>query len=363
MTIVSAESGVPKQSLGGVPLARYANLLPISECAFWGVERDRDFHEEYAVWTLRERRMIAKYLDEAQEKIEDELGFSLNARWFEDEMIYSCPLVAERGRIIEAGIEAWEIVEADATVDKTDDPHEVTVTTTVTDEDEIVVAYPASLDVEDRVEINPSDIDISGGTATIYIPRCRTLKPEHVDNPTTGHDYETDTFFLDEVDVWRHYNDPSAHASLVWPHRVSDSIYPFCTANCDEYTRTGCIYIRNPEIGILDVLPANYDESDGWTACQNCYYKPERVHLYYKAGLNPITPSAESAIIRLAHTLMPRMPCGCEKFVLSWEEDNNIPDVMTRERVNNPFGIKDGAWAAWCYVVDMKIGRSSGICA
>ena len=51
---------------------------------------------------------------------------------------------------------------------------------------------------------------------------------------------------------------------------------------------------------------------------------------------------------------MPRMPCGCEKFVLSWEEDNNIPNTMTRERVNNPFGLKDGAWHAWAWMIDQK---------
>lgn len=356
MTIVRAQTDLPIQSLGGVSLARYANLVTIGEEAFWGIDRDVSFREDYSVWTIRERQMIAHYLDEAQRRIEQELGYPLNARWFEDEMAYGCPLIADRGEIIEAGVEAWEIIEADATVDKADDPHEVSVTTTVTDEDEIVITYPASL-VEGKIEINPSDIDISGGSATIYIPRCRTVKPSEADNPTTGLDYTDDTLFLDEVDVWRRYNDPSTHASLVWPHRTSSTVMPVCSVSCEEYTRSGCIYIRDATVGILDVLPATYDETDGWTACQSCYTQPERVHLYYRAGLNPITPDAETAIIRLANTLMPKMPCGCEKYVLSWEQDNNIPDVMTRERVNNPLGIKDGAWHAWSYVIDNKRGE------
>jgi len=362
MAIVRSDTGLPIQTLGAVPLARYAQLLPIYEEAFWGVERDRVLREEYSVWTLRERHMIAQALDQAQRLIEDEVGFSLCPRWFEDEMIYTCPLQAQRGYIIEAGIEAWELIEADVAVDKSGDPHFIEVTTTVTDEDELFVSYPLSL-VDQRIEINPSDIDISGGVATIYIPRCRTVKPSEADNPTTGLDYEDTDVFLDEVDVWRHYNDESENASLVWPHRSTSSLADTCGSTCGEYTRDACIYIRSEELGIFDVLPASYTEADGWSVCQNCYSKPQRVHLFYRAGLDPITNGAESAVVRLANTLMPRMPCGCEKFVLSWEEDNFIPKTMTRARIDNPFGLKDGAWAAWAWVIDHRLGKMGGVCA
>lgn len=357
MTIVSAQTDLPRQTLGGVPLARYANLVTIDENAFWGIEREYPFKEEYSVWTLRERRMIAHYLDEAQRRIEERIGYALNPRWFEDEMIYSCPLTAKRGYVIEPGIEAWDLIESGATVDKASDPHEVSVTTTVTDEDEIFVAYPSTL-VEDRLEINPSNIDISGGTATIYIPRCRMIKPSEADNPSTGLDYDDDTLFVDTVDVWRRYNDESTNATLVWPHCASSTVLPFCSTTCEEYTRNGCIYVRNEQLGILDVLPATYSAASGWSACQSCYSSPERAHLYYRAGLSPITPDAETAVVRYANSLMPRMPCGCEKFVLSWEEDNFIPKTMTRERVNNPLGLKDGAWHAWSYIVDNRIVRA-----
>lgn len=361
-TVVAAQTMPCRPNLGAVPLPAYAAIVGIQEEAFWGIERDIDFQEKYAIWTLRERCMLAHYLDEAQERIEDELGYPLSPRWFNDDLQYSCFLVLKRGKIIEAGVEAATAIETGAALTTGGDPYYLTVTTDVTDESEIRVYYPTSEGVEaQEVEINPSDIDLDTvvGQATIYIPRCRCVKIDYVQNPDHGWDYDDETYFLDEVDVYRVYNDSSENAELVYPHR-SSCLCPRCTVVCGEYVHDACVYLRNEELGIIDVLRASYTDADGWTACctSSCG-EPERVRVYYKAGPATLSHKAQTAVIRLAHTLMPRMPCGCEKYVLAWERDNNIPDVMTRERVNNPLGLADGAWYAWAFVIDHKIRRIS----
>ncbi|MHA2066141.1 MAG: hypothetical protein ACXABY_17355, partial [Candidatus Thorarchaeota archaeon] len=67
---------------------------------------------------------------------------------------------------------------------------------------------------------------------------------------------------------------------------------------------------------------------------------------------------AEDAIIRLANTKMPEDPCGCETAQRLWREDRQRPDPTTVPRLNNPFGMSNGAWAAWKYAQAMKVFRA-----
>lgn len=360
--MVGSQAAPCRPTLGAVPLPAYAAIIGVQEEAFWGIERDVDYHEHYAIWTLRERCMLSRYLDEAQEKIEDELGYPLAPRWFDEDVPYKCPAVLDRGHLLAAGVEASTVVAEGATLTTGVDPYYVTISTTVSDPTELRVYVPTSEGVEAmEFEINPSDIDIDEDNeeATIYIPRCRCVKPDYADNPDTGLDYEEETYFLDEIDVYRVYNDESTHAELAYPHQASCTPDQ-CDPTCDEYTQTACVYLRNPLLGIIDVLPASYTAGSGWTACTSwCCGTPERLRVYYKAGPAQLSRKAQTAVVRLAHTRMPRPVCECEKWILAWEEDNYVPKTMTRERVNNPFGLKDGAWYAWAYVIDSKIRRIS----
>ena len=245
-------------------------------------------------------------------------------------------------------------------VDGNPSPSTVTVATTVTDVNEIKVYYPASLGVEGPVEIDPSDIDISGGNATISMPRCRLVTPSRANNPREGILYSDVTNFLSVVDVVRVYHDDSEQATLVWPHQSSSCSCLSCNCpTCGEYTRTACIYVKVPRIGSLDVLPATY--SDGsWTTNTRCLCNtPEHAILNYRAGPEVLSPQARDAVIRLAHAKMPNEPCGCEISTRMWKRDRHTPDVLTRERINCRFGMSDGAWAAWEFSQAMKIKRSS----
>jgi hypothetical protein len=75
--------------------------------------------------------------------------------------------------------------------------------------------------------------------------------------------------------------------------------------------------------------------------------------------LTPLTRQVEDAIVRLAHSKMPDEPCGCDMLQRHWKRDRNIPQVLTRERINCPFGLSDGAWFAYRQAATLKIWKAS----
>jgi len=54
---------------------------------------------------------------------------------------------------------------------------------------------------------------------------------------------------------------------------------------------------------------------------------------------------------------MPEEPCGCEVAQRLWRRDRHVPEVLTRERINCPYGLSDGAWQAWRFTQSMKLVR------
>lgn len=347
-----------------VSLASYAQIIRYRECAFWGVRNEDD--QEYecrSIWIKAERDDIAHHLAEAQHELEVEVKFPLAARWFADEdHPWAYPLRANWCRIIEAGVRAESNIELDAAINHATDPATITVTTTVTDESEIRVYYPASLGVEDDVEIDPSDIDIAGGTATIYVPRCRMVHPQFADNPREGLSYDNLANFLSVVDVKRVYNDPSTHATLVWPHSCTSA--SLCDCTCDEYTHDGCIYLRDAYLGLLDTLPASYS-AGAWTrTTATCCGEPERVRVNYRAGLRyaddpGLWRKMQDAVVRLAHVKMAEPACACDDWLRVWRRDLKTPEIglATRELINCPFGKTEGAWTAWRFAQASRIVR------
>lgn len=320
-------------------LSRYARLIDYDEHRFFGVQRE-DWLEyqcrEY--WTRAMRQTAARYLAVAQSMIETELKYSLCPAWVEsEEQPYSAPLIVKQKQVIAAGVRATETIEAGSVVDHSSDPAVIgPMVTSVTSTAEIVVYYPGTTEA-----IEPQQISISSGLLTIYIPRCRLVNIAQQGEPIA---YDVLANFTDTVDVVRVYNDPSTQAELVWDHQCGLA----CATNgCSEYTQTACMYIRDGEVGSVQVQPATY--ADGvWTEASVAYRgRPYKVRLNYRAGLSSLTPQLEDAIVRLAHTLMPKEPCGCDVVQRLWQRDRNVPLVLDRERINCPFGMMDGAWIAW----------------
>lgn len=351
-----------------VKLPRYAQIIQADECAFFGVFRDDAEHPDCRdIWTKAQRDDIARYLAEAQEEIENEVGYFLSPRYvvgqlseepngndrLTDNRRYGLPLSARWMKVIAGGVRAATDVALASVVNHAADPAVVgPIATALTDTAEIHVYHPGT-----DVEIWPSVITITGGNLTITIPRCRMVKSALADNPKAGLDYNDTTNFESTVDVKRIYTDSSTNAVLVWPHQCN-SVCASC--GCSEYTQTACIYIRDERLGTLDVLPATYSDGSWRGSGASCLPgRPERVRLNYLAGMKDLTRQAEDVIVRLAHAKQPAEMCGCQVAHRMWERDRNVPTVLTRERLNAPWGFSDGAYTTWRWAQTMKVSRGS----
>jgi hypothetical protein len=335
-----------------VPLPLYAQVISYEECAFFGVidPNSTISHSNRPLWTKRERDFVAHFLAEAQTEIEDVCKYPLKARWIESERHdFEDPLLLKWRNVIEGGVEGTDFIDEDAPVSYAAEPATVgPITTTVTDSEEVYVYHPDTC-----ARIYPSNIDITGGQLTIEIPRCRLLTA--AGQAEGGVDYE-DTgavagLFEQVVDVVRVYNDDSTEAEFVWPHGSTGC------AQCAGTTSDGCITVLNSVIGEVDVKPASYNgswSSSSWSCF--CHY-PAYIDVNYRAGLTRLTAQARDAIVRLAHSKMPHDPCNCDPPNWLWTRDKNIPKALTRDRINCPFGLSDGAWIAWQFAESMKIVR------
>lgn len=351
MTVVPTATELIDTSDLAVTLPLYAHIIRYNECQLFGVNAPPVGGGDCErIWTKPERDMVTRYLAEAQIEIERVVNYPLSARWIaNEEHPYQWRSVAKFGKVIEAGIKATDTISAGETINTATDPGIVgPVVTTVTDESEIHIFHPGT-----DVEIHPSSVSISGGAVTILIPRCRTVRETFADNPETGLGYADLNNFESEVDVRRVYNDPSAHATLNWPHGRT-------CPNCTAATADGCVSIVNGEIGAVDVMEANRSAGAWARSCGNACscVRPERLFINYRAGLvQPIDAQVGDTIVRLAHSKMPQEPCACDIVSHVWMRDREKPEALTAARLNCPFGVNEGAWIAWRFAQTYRLVR------
>lgn len=368
MTVVPAEETLTAEA-SAVSLARYAQVIRQPPNSFWGVAKDAErgtTGDCFEIFTKSQRDLIARYLAEAQEEIETEIGYFLSPRYvvgrladqplgldrYVDDSVYGCPQVARWPKIIAAGVRAETDIALATPIVQTTDPAVIgPVATTVTDAEEIKVYHPGT-----DVEMTPSRIVLAGGNVTIYVPRARTILAALADNPATGLDYTDLANFETTVDVKRVYTDPSTQAELVTQHCCDSTC---SAAGCSEHTQAGCIYLIDAMLGQTRVTPGTYTDG-AWVTGLSCA-RPYRARLNYLAGMAQLSRQAEDTIVRLAHAKMPRPICGCDFAKLAWDRDRHTPEVATRERINCPWGLSDGAWQAWKFAQSLKVWRGSVI--
>lgn len=325
-----------------VPLARYAEIINYSQDAFFGVANAID--NRYAcrdIWTLQERQDAAFYLREAQDDIENVIGYPLVPKWVTEKLPFRRPVVVSDKHVVEPGVLTEEILAEAASVSHATDPATVSIPTTLTSTDGIKIFFVDDVDEE----IIPSSIEVSGGFLNIEIPRARLVKYSEQNNPTSGLLYDTLANFESTVVIKRLYTDSTTQATMVWAHGCTE----LCSSEgCTGYSATACEVIEDHKIGRVDLVPATYS-GGAWTRTTRlcCGGNPEYVTLNYKAGLTKVSRSMELAIVRLAHSKMPEAPCGCDIIHGMWRRDTTVPELLTRERLNCPFGLSNGAWVAW----------------
>ncbi len=341
-----------------VTLARYAERIGYRDCAFWGVRHENDDdYECRRVWTKSQRDQIEWALRQAQDTIEQELRYFLAPCWVEAERhAYGDPIVLNWGHVVGAGVQADTVVGDSVAVDYATDPATVTVAPGTHAAANLRIFHE-----DTGTEIVPLSYAGDGsGNLVFQIPWCRLVDPAYADNPAEGLDYgSAATWRAARVDVRAIENSIATEAELIWRHECSDSC---ALRGCADYRQTACVYVRDGKLGVVDVTRADY-ASGVWTAtalCSSyCRGLPQWVEVSYLAGLTTLTRQAEDAIIRLAHTLLPQEPCGCGPSQYMWQHDTKVPEVLSRERVNCPWGQSEGAWWAWRQAQTMKLIRGS----
>lgn len=317
-----------------VPLHVYAQAVGADECGFWGVRRDGQ--EDAAcgvIWRKYQRDRISSALREAQETMQRVLNYPMVPTYVDEWADYSNPLILKYARLINFGVRTEIQLEAASAVDHSTDPAVVgPILAPDTTISEIQVTHPSTGDV-----IYPERIEKSGDFITIYIPRCRMVKPALQDNPEFGLEYTDLTNFIETVNVSRVWLDTTAPAE----------VYCRTQCSCGDEQHPACVYIKNRPVSIVEIAPYRYEAlTDTWIRSTWCC-NPGYVYLHYLAGVETLPETLKTAQIRLAHTRLPEEPCGCEVVNQLWRRDMNQADFISLNQAQCPFGSTNGAWYAY----------------
>lgn len=400
-----------------LPLDTFARLMGMHPLHFnqvvFGDQTHCDnivFQHEWQTADKVSREEIARAIAEAESRIENALKYRLAPSWEVDEWRptakptqpefirfnagnvrgYPSTVHANWGYFISGGIEAKTLIDADASIvysdedgDGYDETATVTVSTTVTDKNEIAIYYPGK-DAANNWEIRPTRVTISGGTATIVFRRELAVNPDLLealdieDKEATGTD---DADFLSVVDVYRHWNDPQTQASFLWGP-LSGGVCG-CTgdgcASCAFSAGTGCLAtVYDPRLSILGLTSANWDadEEQFTYAAWPMARAADIVRLYYRSGWRDksleysyrMDPQWERTVAYMAAALLDRPPCDCVKGNWErWRQDLTLTDGSSdgsvglgyfrqpQGNLDNPFGTTRGEVNAWRRVKDKII--------
>ena len=247
---------------------------------------------------------------------------------------------------------------------------------------QIELYYPGHLG-DPPFQIRPINVSLSGVTATIVVRREYCVTEAILENMSgVGADPTDDADFLTHVDIFRHWNDPSQQASLLWsPNVWSQSSCGICAGSgcvqCGYSVQAGCIILQSDRRqSIIGVSPGDWNASTNSfdTACPPMMWSPDLVRLYYYAGFQAargcprkMDPAWARAVAWLSLTLVDRPLCGCMSAV--WEAQREDLAVSsggnqttrysaTTETLNSPFGTMRGAVYAWNRVQDQDVART-----
>jgi hypothetical protein len=320
-----------------VSLPRYAQIIEYAEPAFFGVNHpDNHEFECREIWSHEQRIAVYRALQLSQSELEKTVEYPLMPTWFGPERHDpGNPQILNTGRLIQMG-QKKTVTHANVANTSVVDPAIFIHAVTVTDVDEVHIYHPGT-----DVEIYPSKIVIAGGVATITVPLVRMVAIAYEDTPPEGLDMADFAIWAEDfVDVVEEYLDP------VLPP-VEFISYDCASAGaCPVETITdGCAYVSNEKLGIIKI----------GTFVDMCLAeRAQFVDLYYQAGLADLTPHIEDIIVRFAHARMPNEPCGCDWLKARWRGDQLVPEMLTPERENCPFGMSNGAWLAWEFAQTSK---------
>lgn len=242
------------------------------------------------------------------------------------------------GYLIAGGLERYDLLEAGVAVTYSDTDQDLVLdTATVTytglatlEPCEIVVVAPGRNPAQREWRIRPLDIVQSGTTFTITGPRWWFVDPDEW-RTLDQIPLEDDTYFLDTVDIYRHYNHQiTRQAQYVWLETP-------CGDPCDPLCQSACVNIINYRNGWFTATPSNYVAAQGKYVRQNFAqtYNPNLVRIWYYAGYQDhmsgpcdwMGDEMKEAIVRLANIYIPEAPCGCGATLERWEKDREEVEI------------------------------------
>jgi hypothetical protein len=322
-----------------IPLCRYAQIMDYSESAMFGVRQDgQDQYACRTIWTKWQRQAIGRELLAAQGEFWKHAHYPFTPTYITGEVLpYKNYFMTKNTHLLGLGLKTQVDVGLTVTLDDTNDPETATVASvTFTDVNEVHIFHAGT-----EYEIMPSKLEIVAGDLNIEIPRARLVLPAYENNPADGWDYTDDTYFQTDIDVKRIYLDTT--------QQITVTGYSWAYGCLTPETCTDSGIIKNADIGSVKLacMPSCY-----------CSATPKELAINYLCGLTSLDPHQEDAIIRLAHSRMPSEPCGCDWLKMRWEQDKHVPDVLTAERENAPWGQSDGAWASWVYLCGLTTQRA-----
>lgn len=402
-----------------LPLATFARILGIHPLHFEGVAytpTDRTANicqsamPQYS-WQANDRisrEEIGLAIANAEEMIEQQLRFRLLPSWESDEWKqaarpspsnfhgysavdirgHASTVEASWGHIISGGIEAKTLLAAGQPINWSDedgDGLEELGTVVVAGVSSAVAACEAEIyypghDGDAEWQIRPATAALVGTTLTITFKRELCIVEDILEslNDPDPADYSDDTDFLDEVDVYRHYNNPATQATLMWePSGCYNCQMSGCSL-CAYSVQTGCLHLRStPKQAVLGWSPGEYDaNTNAFTPGALVMGRsPDLVRLYYYAGLTPkrgcinvMEPVWARAVAYLACALLDRPLCDCTTNVWErWREDLAVLSggdqtvtfsFGTREAAAAcPFGTTRGALYAWQRVTEPDVAK------
>lgn len=346
-----------------VTLPRYAQIVQVCECHLWGVHNPSSpCYDCDLLYTPQQRNLITRYLEEAQQEIEDVVEYPLSPRWFTERYRFnsSGKLILNRGKILDVG--AMKTVSVFA-----NKPLTVGTDTSTF----ILYGWPDGVNKEDiqvfhhntNTMIVPSNVAYHAtlDRAAFTLPRCRTVKPEVYQNtlPVNGVPYQNNDYFAERVSVKAVQCDKKNQVTLVWSEHSSNGCN-ISEETTEAKTQPAILTIEHAELGVVSVTPAKADDNGNLIATNKLDYGsyPTYVDVNYKAGMPDPTLQIEEVVVRLAHSKLPETFCaGCSSWSTFHRNATMLPTVFTRERLNCPFGLSNGAWTAWIFAQSCKLIR------
>lgn len=369
---------------------------PNNTCA--QVWKEHSWQEEDAV----SRDDVTMAVHQAEEDFAEYLNYKVLPDWIVGER-HRTPIPADRslynkmamdlqgfnlslplrwGHFIEGGVKTLTLISANVDVAYTDadtdgyaETATITFATTVTDEQQLAVFYAGKSGAANW-EIRPfRTASITAGVATMTFWKhqfveeafIETLDPSDVNGDVNGN-------FLDHVDVYRRWSDPTNMCYLIWDPQAGSC----STECCDPDSQNACLVVRDYELSKVGYQAATYSSvTEDWTAEDlEIGRNPDQLHVCYFAGYRDqrreypvlqMDPEFERAITYYSLTLLNREVCSCsniEGLKKHWTTDlamrtpGGTSYDINAKVLDNPLGTTRAAVSAWNLINRRLLARA-----